>query len=173
MIMSTENAQPKQNMGLVDRVLRLLIGAALIGTAYYFSAYRDVAARLWDVWGSYSTIIAVYPILTGMLGWEPLYALFRVRSCGTSGRNQCGTLPFQIKAMFDHVPKYTESETEHSLESCRDEPMEHPHHKIWRVDEDPILYPDDKDWHGYFARKSIKKGVGRTVNQRPAKVGSR
>ena len=157
----------------MDRSLRLLIGAALIGAAYYFSAYQDVAVRIWDVWGSFSTLIAIYPILTGMLGWDPLYALLHIRSCGTSPRNQCGTLPFQVKAMFDHVPKYTESETEHSLESCHDEPMERPHHKIWRVDEAPILYPDDKDWHGYFARKHIKESARQTVDQPHIKVRSR
>ena len=159
MIMPSENAHPKQNIGLIDRVVRLLIGATLIGTAYYYSAEKDLAARLWDVWGSYSMMIAFYPIITGMLGWEPFYALFRVRSCGGSGRNQCGTLPYQVEAMFGHAPRYTESETEHSLEACHDDPVEHPHHKVWRIDQEPMLYPDDRAWHRYFMRLKLKRMV--------------
>ena len=159
MLTRTEKAHPRQNIGLIDRMLRLLIGAALIGVAYYYSAYDDLAARIWDVWGSYSMMIAVYPILTGMLGWDPFYALFRARSCGDSGRNQCGTLPYQMEAMFGHAPKYTDSETERSLGGSHDDPVEHPHHKVWRVDEDPILYPDDKDWHRYFMRRRVKRRV--------------
>jgi hypothetical protein len=164
MITLSEKAHPKQNIGLIDRLLRLFIGAALIGAAYYYSAYVDLVARIWDVWGSFSMMIALYPIFTGMLGWDPFYALFHVRSCSITGRNQCGTLPYQVKAMFGHAPKYTESETEHSLESCHDEPVEHPHHKVWRVDEDPILYPDDKAWHSYFLRLKFKKRVSPGVS---------
>ena len=156
MITRSEKAHPKQNIGLIDRVSRLIVGAILISTAYYFSAYEDLAARIWDVWGSFSMMIALYPIFTGMLGWDPLYALFQVRSCSISGRNQCGTLPYQVKVMFGHIPEYTESESEHSLESSRDEPFEHPHHKVWRVDVEPVLYPDDKAWHRYFTRKGAK-----------------
>ena len=157
MLTSTEKAHPTQNLALIDRVLRLLIGAALIGGAYYYSAFDDVAARIWDVWGSISTMISVYPILTGALGWDPFYALFHVRSCGDSGRNQCGTLPYQVEAMFGRAPKYTESETERSVGSTHNQPVENPHHKVWRVDEEPMLYPDDKAWHRYFMRRRMKR----------------
>lgn len=156
MITLTKDAHPLQNIGLLDRVIRLLIGAVLIGTSYYYVAHMDQVASVWDVWGTYAILIAIYPIMTGMLGWDPFYAALHMRSCGDAGRNQAGTLPYQVEAMFGHTPKYTESDSERSLGSTHDEAVEHPHHKIWRVDEDPILYPDDKAWHRYFMRRRVR-----------------
>jgi len=156
MITLTKDVHPPQNIGLIDRLIRLLIGAVLIGTSYYYVAHMDQVASVWDVWGTYAILIAIYPIMTGMLGWDPFYAALHMRSCGDAGRNQAGTLPYQVEAMFGHTPKYTESDSERSLGSTHDEAKEHPHHKIWRVDEDPILYPDDKAWHRYFMRRRVR-----------------
>ena len=151
-----EKSHVTQNMGFMDRAVRLFIGVIIMGFAYFIGMSGVTGANLgsheWNVWGSYAMVIALYPILTGMLGWEPLYAMFGVRGCDDAGRNQCGTLPYQFKALIGHSPKYCESDAEHSLEACHDEPEDHPHHKVWRVDEEPMLYPDDRAWHKYFVR---------------------
>lgn len=156
MTILAEKSHATQNIGLIDRVLRLVIGVAMITTAYYYTAYANLPAESWDPLGSYTMLAAIYPLLTGMLGWEPLYALFSVRSCSDSGRNQCGTFPYQWKSLIGHAPKYCESDAEHSLEACHDEPGDHPRHRIWRVDHEPMLYPDDKEWHGYFENQKRK-----------------
>ena len=154
MITLAEKSHVVQNMGLIDRVLRLFVGVALLSVSYYYAVHADVKYQLFEF---YSFAIALYPIFTGMFGWDPFYAIFHGRTCSDTGRNQCGTLPYQWQAMMGHAPKYCESDTEHSLESCHDEPEEHPHHKLWRVDQEPMLYPDDKAWHRYFTRKQTEE----------------
>ena len=149
MITLAEKSHVVQNMGLIDRVVRLLLGVALVSGSYYFAVHTDAKS---EVIASLGFLISLYPIFTGMFGWDPFYEMIHGRTCSDSGRNQCGTLPYQLKAMTDHAPKYCESDAEHSLESCHDEAEEHPHHKVWRVDEDPILYPDDRDWKAYMHR---------------------
>ena len=155
MITTSEKAHALQNMGLIDRVLRLLIGVALVSVSYYFVVHAGVKT---EMYAAYLFAVSLYPIFTGMFGWDPLYAAFNGKTCGDSGRNQCGTLPYQWMAMLGRAPKYCESDAEHSLEACHDEPEEHPRHKVWRVDEEPMLYPDDKAWHRYFRRKQPPGG---------------
>ncbi|MGB8737039.1 MAG: DUF2892 domain-containing protein [Rhodomicrobium sp.] len=57
-----------KNVGTVDRILRIVVGAALIGYAVYEpSAY----------WGW----IGVVPVLTALVGWCPAYRLIGVKTC--------------------------------------------------------------------------------------------
>lgn len=82
-----------QNLGLWDRVLRVIIGSALIAVALV-DLYRMVELG----WHAYLPIIAIYPILTGILGVDPLYSMMKVRTCDGSRRNRCGTFPFEVEA---------------------------------------------------------------------------
>jgi hypothetical protein len=143
-----------QNVGLIDRLARLLLGAAIMVWAYYSFANTASAS---SAWLTYSYAIALYPIFTGMLGWDPVYALFRGRSCSDSGSHLCGSLPYQAKALFGVEPRYCDTDADRSLEACHDEPAAHPRHKVWRVDVDPVLYPDDRAWHRYFTRRDGKQ----------------
>ncbi len=72
--------------------------------------------------------------------------MFRVKSCSPTGKNQCGTLPYQFKATMGDAPLVCDISEEHSLESCHDEGMEPPHHKMWRINQNPMIYPDESDW---------------------------
>ncbi len=58
----------KQNVGGIDRILRIVVGAALIGAA---------ATQTVGVWG----YIGVVPLLTGLMGWCPPYALLGFNTC--------------------------------------------------------------------------------------------
>jgi hypothetical protein len=58
----------KTNEGTVDRVLRIVAGLALIGLA----ATGNVGA-----WG----YIGVVPLLTGAIGWCPLYTVLGIKTC--------------------------------------------------------------------------------------------
>jgi hypothetical protein len=53
------------NEGIVDRALRVIVGLALIGVAL-----GVFGAGYTSVWGW----IGVLPLVTGLVGWCPLYA---------------------------------------------------------------------------------------------------
>jgi hypothetical protein len=63
----------KSNVGGIDRILRLVIGLALIAGA---------ATGTIGAWG----YIGIVPILTGSLGWCPAYLPFGFSTCKTPDR---------------------------------------------------------------------------------------
>jgi hypothetical protein len=58
----------KTNEGYVDRILRVIVGVALIGLA---------ASGIVGLWG----YVGVIPLLTGAIGICPLYSLLGVNTC--------------------------------------------------------------------------------------------
>jgi hypothetical protein len=101
-----------QNIGWLDRVIRVLVGAAMLVYPAYLILTSDTAQSPWLL---YSMLLSVYPWLTGIVGFDPIYALFLVRSCDTSERNPCGTFPYEIDAALGRHP-IPNSDIEHSLE---------------------------------------------------------
>lgn len=59
------------NEGPVDRVLRVLIGVALLSLVF-------VGPRTW--WG----LFGIVPLITGLVGVCPLYSIFGIRTCSIS-----------------------------------------------------------------------------------------
>jgi hypothetical protein len=145
MIIRAEKSQASQNIGLIDRLLRAVIGSAMLagGTAVLLQASALPAITAMEAAMLGMILVSIYPLLTAVVGVDPFYSAAGIRSCSISGKNQCGTFPFQIKAALGKAPRYCETDDEHSLDACHDEPMEHPHHAYWRVDKEPMLYPDD------------------------------
>lgn len=67
----------KCNVGGIDRILRIAVGALLIGLA---------ATGVIGAWGW----IGVVPLATGLFRFCPLYPILGIDSCGTScGKNSC------------------------------------------------------------------------------------
>jgi hypothetical protein len=62
------------NVGTIDRAARIVIGLSLIAAALglFGPAYQSV-------WGW----IGVIPVLTGLIGWCPLYSILGIRACKT------------------------------------------------------------------------------------------
>jgi hypothetical protein len=58
----------KTNEGGIDRILRIVVGLALIGLTLNGNI---------GVWGW----VGVVPLATGALGWCPLYTLLGINSC--------------------------------------------------------------------------------------------
>lgn len=58
------------NVGLIDRVLRMVVGAGLIAAALLVSH-----PYAWLGW------IGAVPLLTGILGYCPAYRLLGLRTC--------------------------------------------------------------------------------------------
>ena len=59
-----------KNVGGIDRILRIVVGIALIAAA---------ATGAVGVWG----YIGVVPLLTGLMGWCPPYAMLGFNTCNT------------------------------------------------------------------------------------------
>ncbi|MGP0628549.1 YgaP family membrane protein [Nitrospina sp. 32_T5] len=59
------------NAGRMDRWVRVVVGIALLAAAWMSGG----------PWGITLGVIAFIPILTGILGWCPLYAIFNFNTC--------------------------------------------------------------------------------------------
>ena len=59
------------NEGGFDRALRVIAGLVLLAL---FFLYPDASWRNW-------TLIGVIPLLTGLVGWCPLYRMFGLSTC--------------------------------------------------------------------------------------------
>ncbi len=157
MITASENVRTIENIGLIDRLGRFLIGG---GGVAYFIFYTELAHPLMLMASQVLVAgLCLYLIMTAMIGWDPLYAILSVKSCSLSGRNQCGTLPYQVMAMLGRAPKYCESDSQHSLEACHNDPRELPHHKVWKVEQEPMLYPSDAVLDAYVTRQERKERI--------------
>ena len=66
------------NIGTVDRVLRILVGLALIAWALGY-----VPGVYPSVWGW----IGLVPLATALVGWCPVYRLLGVDTCGHVSRS--------------------------------------------------------------------------------------
>jgi len=55
------------NVGSMDRVIRVVLGLAIIGAGVYFKSW----------WGA----IGVVPLLTAAIGWCPIYLPFGLSTC--------------------------------------------------------------------------------------------
>jgi len=99
-----------QNIGLFDRVLRLTIGAALLGGVFVHLGVHHALVS----WHGYVTMLSVYPLITAWLGWDPIYQVFETKTCDLSSRNRCGTVPYQVDAALGHNP-IPNKDYDHSL----------------------------------------------------------
>lgn len=61
-----------KNVGGIDRILRLVVGIALIALA---------ATETIGLWG----YIGIVPLATGAIGWCPAYLPFGIKTCKTGG----------------------------------------------------------------------------------------
>ncbi len=65
------------NIGTFDRILRIVVGMALISLALgYVPGYAP------QIWGW----IGLAPLLTAFVGWCPAYSLLGMTTCGKVGR---------------------------------------------------------------------------------------
>ena len=57
----------KQNIGTVDRLIRVIIGLVIITAGLYFESW----------WG----LVGLLPIFTALIGWCGLYAVLGISTC--------------------------------------------------------------------------------------------
>jgi hypothetical protein len=108
-----------ENLGWLDRLLRFIIGTAMIRVSATY-LFLSTATPTWLKegepmnWPYYLMLIAIYPIVSAIMGRDPFYGLLGIRSCGNSPKNPCGSFPFEVDAAVGHKP-IPDSEIEHSL----------------------------------------------------------
>ena len=56
-----------KNEGTIDRVLRVILGIVLLYVGFFVMS---------GTWGTLVGLIGFIPLLTGALGWCPLYGVF-------------------------------------------------------------------------------------------------
>ena len=61
-----------KNVGSIERIIRIIAGLALI-------AWALLGSSSMAVWGW----VGIVPLLTGLVGWCPPYAIFGISSCKT------------------------------------------------------------------------------------------
>ena len=61
----------KINEGMLDRIVRSVVGAVLHAMEIF---YPDATRRYW-------TLIGIVPLVTGLVGFCPLYAMLGVSTC--------------------------------------------------------------------------------------------
>lgn len=62
----------KKNVGGIDKILRIIVGAALVAAT---------ALGYLPIWG----YIGVVPLVTGLINFCPLYPLLGISTCKTQG----------------------------------------------------------------------------------------
>ncbi|MDA8110353.1 MAG: DUF2892 domain-containing protein [Betaproteobacteria bacterium] len=60
----------KANVGRTDKVLRIVLGIVLLSLVFFL----DGPARWWG-------LVGLVPLLTGLFGYCPLYAVFGLSTC--------------------------------------------------------------------------------------------
>jgi len=99
-----------QNLGLIDRVFRFFVSIFLLaGPMIHLQITGESMS-----WQALVALLSIYPLMTAMLGWDPLYSIAKTRSCRLTGRNQCGTLPYQVDAALGNDP-HARKDYDHSL----------------------------------------------------------
>jgi hypothetical protein len=58
-----------KNLGSADRIIRIIMGLAIIGAGVYFNSW----------WGA----IGAVPLITALMGWCPAYTLLGIKTCPT------------------------------------------------------------------------------------------
>lgn len=109
-----------QNMSLYDRIFRFVLGVLLLGIPYVLAIAGDVGTVSHTL--AWAMVVSFYPLMTAIVGCDPIYALFHKKTCGVSETNQCGSVPYQIDAALGHHP-IPDNDFEHELSHSRHEKL--------------------------------------------------
>jgi hypothetical protein len=104
-----------QNISLVDRMMRAAATALLLAVPAIYIVNYDGAYQWWHgvMW-----LLSIYFGLTALCGCDPFYRAADYKTCDGSGKNQCGTLPYQVDAALGNKP-VPEKDFDHSLSGSR------------------------------------------------------
>ena len=73
-----------KNISMSNRAVRVLLGCSMVGIVFFSNSVPLG-------WLAMLPLIAIYPLMTGVLGWDPVYAAFRrlhSQASETSGQTE-------------------------------------------------------------------------------------
>lgn len=70
-----------KNEGRIDRATRVCLGIVMIG----------VGSILAGTWGIILAVVGLIPLITGLVGWCPIYAMFKFDTCEWHGKSHYTT----------------------------------------------------------------------------------
>ena len=83
-----------QNLGLIDRTLRFFLGWAML-----VCGYCAIERVEYLICGAGILLLSGYPLMTSILGWDPLFQENDSRSCNIKGRDELsGSAPLEAGA---------------------------------------------------------------------------
>jgi hypothetical protein len=86
----------KKNVGKCDRMIRVVVGIAVAGIAYY---------KLEGMWQTVAYVVATIAVLTGIVRYCPLYSVF-----GCDSTKCCCKMCGSCKSESKDVPTSVEAE---------------------------------------------------------------
>lgn len=107
----------QENLGVIDRTLRLIIGFSLI--VPLIVTINALSPALMSGL-PFALVTMFYLLLTSMMGWDPFYALISKKSCGGSRWNPCGSYSHQLRTLFN-----LEAKRDPSYQTTALKPAEH------------------------------------------------
>ena len=109
-----------ENLGWPDRGIRIMIGTVMVAVPLTIITIKapglDLGASV-SGWLYVAMLLGLYPFWTSVIGWDHVYNLFKIRTCGGSEKNPCGTLPYELDAAVGRRP-IPESDVIHSLDTA-------------------------------------------------------
>jgi len=83
-----------QNVGAIDRTIRGVIGVGMMG-AWFFYPIETVGLAFAAL-----PLVGALVFFSGILGWDPFYALLGKKTCGVDEAHMCGAYPDQVSHLI-------------------------------------------------------------------------
>jgi hypothetical protein len=94
-----------QNIGTIDRTVRAVIGVALLASLFIASRTTETFFGFTSEEFPYYVVAlaAIYPALTAIFGWDPIYQVLRVRSETPLEGDVSGSVKEQVEAVAESL----------------------------------------------------------------------
>jgi hypothetical protein len=80
---SLQNSDTLQNVNAIERAARIIIGFVMIAPMFFYEMETV------NIWLASSALLGVLPVLSGMVGWCPTYAIFSRKNAKPTIGDSC------------------------------------------------------------------------------------
>lgn len=82
-----------QNVGAIDRTIRGIVGAGMMGAWFFYPV------EIVSLWFATLALVGALVFFSGILGWDPFYAMLGKKTCGQDQAHMCGAYPDQLSQL--------------------------------------------------------------------------